>query len=336
MTIVDIAREAGVSKATVSRALREDPDTSASTREHVIEVARSLGYVVNAHARALRSAAPVIVGAILRDSSNPVYGALHVALQRRANARGLSIVAMTAVDPDEPEEELRAIEALLSLRVSGILVCSATVGGADIAALSARVPMVSLASPITRPAMHGIAYDERAAGRDLAAAIIASGHRRVAVHDVPRSDSPSVHIRTTAMMTALRRSGADVTRISYTREHDEADGLRRAQEYGATAIACANDAVMLRYMALAESRGIRVPVDISMIGCDHVGPFAAPALGLTSYRLPVEEVASAGVDLMCDLLDDPGIATRRQRLRGEFIPGRTLAPIATADAVADR
>ncbi|MFS0892670.1 LacI family DNA-binding transcriptional regulator [Microbacterium sp. 179-I 3D3 NHS] len=333
VTIIDIATAAGVSKATVSRALRHDPDTSPSTRQHVLAVARDLGYVVNAHAQALRSAAPSIVGAVLRDSSNPIYGALHVALQRSADARGMSVVALTAVDPDHPENEIRAIETLLELRVSGILICSATAASHDIASVRGRVPMISLASPVGDSGMHSVAYDERAAGRTIADEIVDAGHRTIAVHEVSRSESLSVHMRTSSIISACRRAGAEVVRIPYGRRHDDAKGITAAMESGSTVIACANDAALLRYATVAHREGISVPEDLSLVGCDHVGSFADPSLGLTSYRLPVEETAEAGVELMSTLLRDSGTAVRQRRLRGEFIPGGTLSRRATADSL---
>lgn len=327
VTIVDVARAAGVSKATASRALRGDKDSSPGTQKHVLSIARQLGYVVNAHAQALRTGAPSIVGALLRDSSNPIYGALHVALQRRADEVDMSIVAMTAVDPDVPSSQIRAIETMLELRVSGILVCSGTYDEEDLAPMVGRTSLISLARAGTRPDTHSVAYDEDAAGVAIAEAILERGHRRIAVHTLTREESISGYSRSMAITRTIAAAGGEIVAVPYTHEHDDIAGIDRVRSSGATVVACANDGVANRYLALANWARLSIPRDLSIVGCDHVGPFDSASLGLASYALPVVTTARAGVDLMVRLRKDPDTPIKHQLIQGQFVPGLSLGRI---------
>ena len=119
VTMRDVAREAGVSVNTVSRALSGKPDVSPDTRARVLKVAERLGYRPNRLARGLRSNKTFTIGVIVTDIANPFFAELVKGVEEAARQNGYSIILEDT--GEDPEKEARAIQVMLAERVDGLL-----------------------------------------------------------------------------------------------------------------------------------------------------------------------------------------------------------------------
>lgn len=146
--IRDIAEEAGVSQATVSRYLNRHYDAmSPATRERIAAVIKRTGYRPSSVARGLRLDRSGVLGLVLADIQNPYSSAMLEAIDARAASRGLSI--MTAVSENDPEREAQAIDRLVDARVDGLIVNTCGGNEALIASVAAATPVVLLDRALT-------------------------------------------------------------------------------------------------------------------------------------------------------------------------------------------
>ena len=164
-TIIDVAREAGVSKSAVSRALLGQGDVSAETLERVRAAADRLGYVPNAMARGLVSQRTKTLGLVLRDTTIQFYGYLQAAIQRRAAQLGYEVISVTGVDELTPEDAREALRSLISLRVDGLIVSSAQLPGEDLVRYVDRVPIVVAGRAEYSQGVVSVHCDEEYGGR---------------------------------------------------------------------------------------------------------------------------------------------------------------------------
>ena len=332
-TILDVATHAGVSKSAVSRALLNQPDVSPQTRERVLQSVRELGYVANAMAQGLSSPRTHRVGLLIRNSSNPAYGAMHTALQRRADEIDMAIVAMTVASTDVTPairvREQKALSSLISLQVDGLIICSGTMPSSDVEPFLSRLPIISVARPESSPLINAISYDEEYCGRQLADHVAGLGHQKVAVFYVPTGDSINVHLRCVAMVRQLRRRGVDVVKLpAPTGAVTAADLQPVLADPEITALMCAHDVMLIQTLALLRTAGVDVPGRLSVTGCDSIGILGSEYLGLTSFALPVQPTAERAIDLMQQLTAKPFDLTPSSpvihtKVRGSMVVGRT-------------
>src|SRR4029450_9967750 len=130
VVLADVARLAGTSEATASRALKDDPRIGETTRATVRAAAIKLGYVPNAAARSLRARRTHILGLLLDELSDPVHGKVAAGFEEAAAARGYAVFIMTGFH--DPERERRALTAFLEHRADGIVLASCISDPADV------------------------------------------------------------------------------------------------------------------------------------------------------------------------------------------------------------
>ncbi len=148
VVLADVARIAGTSEATASRALKNDPRIGEATRAAVQAAALKLGYVPNAAARSLRARRTHILGLLVHDLADPVHGKVAAGFEEAAAAQGYAVFIMTGLH--DLEREQRALTAFVEHRADGIVVASCLSDPAEV--LPASRPIAwSSSSPITRP-----------------------------------------------------------------------------------------------------------------------------------------------------------------------------------------
>lgn len=327
-TIIDVAREAGVSKSAVSRALLGQGDVSQGTVERVRAVADRLGYVPNAMARGLVSQRTKTLGVVLRDTTIQFYGYLQVAMQRRASQLGYKVVSVTGVDELTAEDAQEALRSLIALRVDGLIVSSAQLPGEDLVRYVDRVPIVVAGRAEYADGIVSVHCDEEDGGARIAEYVARLGHRDVAVLMVAEKDSASQHARGTAMVATLRDAGVNVRVIdldSYRGPVGPAVVTALADP-AITAVMCPSDLAMVKVLEELRVRGIPVPDRISVTGYDGFGYLAEPLFGFTSFRQPIEEIGRTAVDRLVHCVEQGAPGDARTAIRGAVVPGRTTAP----------
>ena len=330
-TILDVAAAAGVSKSVVSRALAGAYGVAPATVERVKQAARDLGYVANANARGMSAHRTHTVGAFVRDASTPFYGHLLTAFQLRAAERGYRVVTATGAGSFSIEEERRALETLVALRVEGLIVCSGALPVEDVLPFAQRIPTVVAGRPERDESVSSVYCDEHGGGTALADRVADLGHERVAVFTVARSGSLTQSARTDAMARQLDARGVDVVLVRLEDHGDDPRRLDSAVDHvvavgGVTAIMAPSDHWAVGVLEAMRRRGLRAPEDLSVTGYDGIMPFATELFGISSWRQPLDVIGSLSVDDVVDQIDGVTSRATHTAIDGTLVPGRTLAP----------
>lgn len=327
-TIIDVAREAGVSKSAASRALLGQSEVSPATVERVQAAAQALGYVPNAMARGLVEQRTNIIGVHVRDASNVFYAAMLGAMHARAVTHGYRLISTSGTWKLLVDEEVEALSTLVSLRVDGIIVCSSALPAEHIVPFAGRIPTVVTGRPESDPRLTAIYVDEVHGGRSMARHILSLGHHRIGVVMETASQSISQHARSEAMVAELRQKGVEAVAIDGSGDAESAAvaAARDVLAHGLTAVLCPTNPVAVQVIEAVGELGLSVPGDVSVAGYDTTGPLGAPELGLTSFRTPVPRVAAEAVDQVLAMVGGHAEAGAHLRRRGRVEPGRTAAP----------
>ncbi|MFG2940711.1 LacI family DNA-binding transcriptional regulator [Streptomyces sp. NPDC048282] len=311
-TIRDVAREAGVSVATVSRALAGNYPVSKETRARIMAAVNSLHYVINVHAKALSGQVAGPVALVLKDITGPSLAYVAAGVEQEAADRGrLSLVCATHDDPareDDLVQLMRQQHAAAVLLVGGAVPDDAynrRMSGYAKAldAAGSRLVLVGRPAPVDQDLPATVVdYDNRGGAFQAVSHLLASGHRRILFLGGEPGLS-SAEERRSGYLDALRAHGADhveeldtggtYTRASgYTRTRD---ALRAGVDF--TAVFAATDMIALGAISAMRDAGLDVPGDVSIVGFDDV-PFAADLTpSLTTVRVPYEELGRTAVRL---------------------------------------
>lgn len=336
VTMQTVAREAGVSRATVSRVMSGETFVDETARKKVLAAARKLGYVRNAAASQLARRGSELIALLLRDAINPAYAYLQDHLLREAHSRGLFVVTSSTgrIRSDDYEPaigEVSLLERLIQLRPSGLIVSSGLVTASEIEPFAAQIPTIVVPRPEPNEALHVVGYDEIANSRMMAHEVIKAGHRSVAVGLVSRSESYTEHLRAQTMIDTLLEAGVKVTRMrGMGLLNDPAALFDRivagAQAHRFTAMMFSNDSRAVEFLVQARRAGVSVPAAISVTGLDGIGQGVELA-GLATVRNPLETVAKTAIDKLTELIAGQRPSEPiRELFAGEVLAGPTLAP----------
>jgi DNA-binding LacI/PurR family transcriptional regulator len=289
----DVAEVAQVSQSTVSRVLSGAPPAvpiSERTRARVLDTAARLQYRPNPLARGLRGAPTMLIGAIVRDVTDPFFAVAIDALSRHARRRDYSVVLGHA---REQAEEALALAAVLEARQCDAIVLLGDVREEpslleDLSRVDG--PVIELWRGAGDGRFPAISVDNADGMRQAIRHLSGLGHRRIAfVGDLEKAD---VAVR----LEAYREWGEDIVTVRNTAQDGAAalDVLLDRSD-PPTAIAAATDVLAFGLLHRAAARGLRVPDDLSVTGFDDI-PFAATAVpALTTVRMPIDAMAEAAV-----------------------------------------
>jgi DNA-binding LacI/PurR family transcriptional regulator len=313
-TMRDIAKVAGVSQSTVSRVLNDAPTRvpiAADTRERVILAARELGYRPNPHARSLRGASTMLIGAVVRDFSDPFFATVIEALAVQAMARGYNIVLGHA---HGRVDEGIALTSVLETRHTDAIVMLGDMQDQPRLLDDLRhsaVPVVATwqgTSPLEFPTVD---VDERAgiiAGLDH---LIGLGHDRIAFVSgrLPGDNWQRQHAFTEFM--GARFGGV---RESYVQAVDNSlaggEAALRALfdlDEPPTAVMTSTDLVAVGVLHAAYNMARTVPDELSVVGFDDLLLAAHTVPALTTLRMPIAEIVNESIELAIGFARDPGL-----------------------------
>jgi LacI family transcriptional regulator len=307
-TIKDVAREAGVSTATVSRVINGHERVSAGMRERVLEAAGRLGYRPNAMARSLRSESTRTLGLVVSNVMNPFFTAVARAVEDAARERGYSVILCNA--DEDPEKEELYLDVLLGRRVDGVLVSPARAASPHLAdVLEEGVPVVFVDRHIAGMDVPVVRADGRRAVGELVEYLVGLGHRELAVISGPPEVVPGAE-RLEAFLAAAERSGASVpeerVRVGDFRR---ASGVRAMRELLAleprpTAVFVANNLMTLGALQALRAAGLWIPQDISLASFDDVSWFELLEPPVTAIAQPTGELGAAAARMLLELVEE--------------------------------
>jgi DNA-binding LacI/PurR family transcriptional regulator len=323
VTIQDVAREAGVSVSTVSRAFTAPEMVREETRHFVLQTAERLGYRPNRAARGLITGRTGNLGVIVPDLSNPFFPTVLKGVQSRA--READYAVFLADSDENPAEEVTLVQAMAK-QVDGVILCSSRMSSAQ---LERVVDMTSLVFVNRQGADHPTVLMDTTGGMHQAIDhLVALGHRRIAYLNGPRT-SWSNRERRRGLRRAARQ-GVEIVELGPFAPKFEggphAADLALAE--GVTAIVAYNDLMALGVLARLADRGVPVPQRMSVVGFDDILMAGMATPPLTTVSMQNERAGRAAVDLLVNLMTVTGAdaGDLRRDLECQLIVRASTAP----------
>jgi LacI family transcriptional regulator len=316
----DVARRAGVSQPTVSRALRGDARVAAATRERVGAAAAALGYVPSRRGRSLSTRATGQVAVVVSDLGNPFYTEAVQHLHAALEAAELRAVVLT-----DPPERPPAPERLLDGSFDGAIVATALLGAPLPSELAARgLPVVQFNRAVDDRGLDACVSRNADGAAAVAALLAGLGHTRVGAilgppetstgRDRERGLRAGLHAAGLPLPDACVRHGAFAHATGDTAVREL---LALAQP--PTAVFCANDVIALGALNAAHALGVAIPRELTVVGFDDIAMAAWDVFGLTTVRQDLAAMARAAVALLVDRIADPDRAARRVEVPARLV-----------------
>ena len=312
-TVIDVARRAGVSLATVSRVLNGSKTVSAEMREKVEAAVQALEFRPNPMARGLRKGQTNTVALLVGDIAQRHFAELTLHIQGALERRGDDLLLYNL-----SHSEARLIEFLnraLSMRLRAVVIASSDVVSPSLGPLirqlqEAGIPVVAIGQNLVRMGVPSIVHEERAAARRSVEYLIGKGHRRIAY--VGRIDGSAVGSeRFRGYRAAMREAGLFDDALVWERGFRYAAGSEAVQDamrqgITFTALQAGSDEIAAGAMAALHDRGLRVPQDVAVIGFGDIEMGAHLRPALTTLSSHPEEAAA--------LLSPPATKLLRRQL----------------------
>ena len=303
VTVHDVAARAGVSQPTASLVLSQHPRArvAAATRQRVIDAAAELGYKPNVVARSLARRRSFALGVIVPDVRNPFVADVVMGAERVAAEAGYAVLLCD----QSARTVIQHLETLRARQIDGVLLDAIGAASLPTDALTG-VNVVLIDEPSER--WPGIATDAIAAGRLAADHLLALGHRELAFIG-PASDVHAFRMRERGFVMRLREAGIQLTSPRLRRASATVAGGRDAMRQllvtgpRPTALFCANDLMAIGAMKQCLTVGLRLPEDISLVGCDDIelARFVTPELSTVS--IPARELGARAARLLVQLIE---------------------------------
>ncbi|MDF2048280.1 LacI family DNA-binding transcriptional regulator [Microbacterium sp. Kw_RZR3] len=307
-TVRDVADAAGVSVATVSRALSGARAVKPEHRERVAAVAAQLGYRPHSVARALRRARTGVVGMVVPRIDNPFFPQVVSGVERALQAHALALFLCSS--DDDVDTESSRLDVLIERQVDGILVvpCSQTASAPALEAAREAVPLVQIDQRVPTVAAPFVGIDDSTGIDAVIRHLTASGRRRLAfVGADPTNWSGGRRLE--GFTTWAQAHDASATRRvadgDFSRESGRAAAFELLSRDGEIdALVCANDLIALGALDAASDLGRTVPGDLAITGFDDISIATACRPTLTTVRQPVAEIVSTSVATLLALIND--------------------------------
>ena len=309
VTLKDVARVAGVSYATVSRALSGSPEIGEGTRKRVIKICEEMGYTPNTVARAMVMKRTNIIGLIVTSIDNPFMSEMTAHLEIYARQCGYNLmICNSSYDPDLEKE---VFSLLMGRNVDGIIMIP--VGSESYDALkpmTAQVPTVFVGENMIELPENYVSVDNTTGMQQATEYLYSLGHRRI-LYLGARDNSMTHKLRADGYYNACKKLSIEpnVLRNSSARSSLQV-GYELAKEHfeqspSETAILCATDTLAIGVIQAAYEKGIRIPEDLSLMGFDNISFSALPPISLTTVNQPKLEIAVSALDMLLNRIERP-------------------------------
>lgn len=298
VTSKDVARLAGVTQPTVSRALRNDPRVTPETKLKVMEAVQKLGYVASDLGRSLSTRETRQI-AMVADLDNPLYPQLVAPIHDELAGFGYRTVLFA-----ERGDEIALYERLFDRSVDGVVLTTTRLRSSLPHELHERgLPFVFLNRVSERTPGDAVLGANADGARQMAELLLGLGHRRIAAVFGP-AETSSARDRQAGFERALSAGGVE---LPAARVHHGWFAHRHGVEgfetvwrgrHKPTAIFCVNDAVAIGVLSAALERGVSVPDDVAVVGFDDIDMASWPAFRLSTVHNPIDDMARQAVRLL--------------------------------------
>jgi DNA-binding LacI/PurR family transcriptional regulator len=333
-TINDIARHAGVSHTTVSRALNHSPLISDQTTERIQEIAAELGYHPSAAARSLKTNRSQVVGVIVSHIADPYFSEVLQGIDDVAQENGYSLFIASA--QHDPVRENSIVQTMREHRVDGVILCSPNFTAEQSNQLNSYdIPIVALNNQASEGYRFAIYHDDVDGSRQVCQHLIDLGHHKIAYL------GNSMAGRTTQERLAGFKGAIEQANLPVRPEYvyqvsgnNPAQGLEGVEYFFSlperpTAMICYNDLMAIGALKGLHQRGLRVPEEMSVTGFDNImySDYTKPPL--TTIDQPKRSLGAEAARLMFTQLNPDSSSllegTRIKRLQGRLIIRQSTA-----------
>ncbi|WP_137670006.1 catabolite control protein A [Paenibacillus naphthalenovorans] len=308
VTIYDVAREAGVSMATVSRVVNNNPNVKPQTRKKVFEAIERLGYRPNAVVRGLASKKTTTVGVVIPDISNSIFSEVARGIEDIANMYHYNIILCNA--DKKKDKEIRVINTLLEKQVDGLLFMGGAITEEHIEAFkTSSVPVVLCATADEQKTIPSVDIDHEKAAYDAVQLLIQKGHRQIAMISGTLQDPTNGYARYQGYKKALEEAGIplreDYVRIGNYRYESGLEVTKYFMELDErpTAIFAATDEMAIGAIHALQDSGLKVPDDVSVISVDNIRMASMVRPQLTTVAQPMYDIGAVAMRLLTKLMN---------------------------------
>ncbi len=325
VTMADVARQAGVSRALVSIVMRDVPGASAETRAHVRRVAAEMGYQPDQRARLLGRSRSRTIGVVFE-----LRGEFHSGLLERLYTVADSSDYELILSPSAPSRpEVVSVRSLLAYRCESLILIGSRLPAAALDELGEKVPVVVVARPARGARVDVVRTDDVRGARMAVDHLVGLGHTDV-VH-VDGGDAPGATERRRGYRAAMRTHGlADRIRLVHG-ERTERDGELAAHDLLTsglpTAVTAFNDSCASGMMAVLRRQGVTIPDQLSLVGFDDATIAGLESVSLSTIAQDTAALADAALDRAITRIESRSSEPMETVLQPRLVVRSTTVPI---------
>ena len=323
-TMADVAARAGVSVATVSRALSGEPKrVSQPVLQRIIDAAEELEYIPNNLARNMRSGSARILGLIISDIGNPFFTAVARGVEDVAQRHGYSLVLSNT--DENPEREAASLSVMAAERAAGVIVATTNENGSALQRFQdLGLAVVAIDRHIVDMHTDSVVVDNEGAAFEAVSHLVRLGHRHIAIVGGP-SDADTARERERGYERALREARIEVEpELVRAGDFREAAGLTVTRQLldlprPPTAIFTVNNLTTIGVLGALRERQVRVPEEMSVVGFDDIPTAELLQPPLTVVKQPTYRVGAHAADLLIRRLREPTAAVKEVVLAARLV-----------------
>lgn len=322
-TIDDVAKFAGVSRATVSRVLNNNPKVDDDMRSRVLDAVRALGYQPNRAARRLRAQSSNVIGLVISDIQNPYFLSVIRGVEDAAYAQQMNLILCNS--DEDPDKERMYLNVMESERVAGLIIVPAhSNNSADLNQLKqAGIPIILLDRVVRNVQVDTVQVDNELGAYEAVKHLTNLGYKRIATITGSRKLTTGRE-RYQGYLAALEAAGLPLDESlvktgNFKTETGYALALELMENNPPDAIFVANNLMSLGALRALRERGIRVPDDVALVGFDDLpwsGELYSP---LTAVSQPTYELGQEAMSMLLRRLNDPTAPYRTVVLQPHLI-----------------
>jgi DNA-binding LacI/PurR family transcriptional regulator len=325
LTMQDVARLAGLSKATVSRAMHAPHLVRPATREKIKRIIEQNGYVYDALAADLSRRQTSVLGLVIPTIRSSIFAKSTIGIQEKAQAEGFAV--LMANSNYDPAHEAAMIRLLQQRRVAGLILTGLEAELLPLVRGLAEqgVPCVVTWQTIDVEQISCVGFDNFKAASSATNYLLSLNHTRIGLICGPRDKAWRVRQRHDGYRAALEAHGLSydpglvVARDYSLMEGKEAMLRLLSLKQPPTAVFAASDVLAMGALAGAREKGLRVPEDVSLVCYDDIDFAAYCSPPLTTVRIPAYEMGQLAVKLLIDIIKGREIGPQRYTLETDLI-----------------
>ena len=324
VTIKDVAKNAGVSYATVSRALNNHPEISEETRKKILRIAAEMGYQPNEIAQGLVKKETKTIGLLIPDITNPFFPEVALGVEDAAGVEGYSVFLCNTNWTEEQEE--RYLQVLRKKQVDGVIVAPSSERLTHLKKVfHVGIKPAVFISRVNYANSTSISIDNVGGARLAVEHLIGKGHERIAfiggLKDASSNQDRVQGYKNALEINGLALNAAYILSGDFKRESGHQATLKLLQlRPRPSAVFAANDLLALGAIQAIKEAGLAIPGDIAVVGFDDIGFAALPEIQLTTVAQPKYDMGKlAFLTLLDQLRGGDGIINKRILLSPELI-----------------